>query len=269
MPGFLEFEDLSMAYGDVGVLHDVTASIDRGEVVCVIGPSGSGKSTLLRLAAGLELPTSGVAKLDGAPIGWRVAAGRPVPMGNAEAARQRSRMGVVFQHFELFPHLTILQNVSLSPRLVLKRSRSEVETNARDILGKVGLGAFAARYPSQLSGGQQQRAAIARALAMRPELMLFDEPTSALDPELVGEVLAVMRAVADEGMTMMVVTHEMQFAREIADRVFFMDAGRIVEQGVSAQVFDDPTNARTREFLTRVSGQGGTAATTPNQEEET
>ena len=252
MTGFLTFEDVTLSYGDVEVLHGVNGEINAGEVVCVIGPSGSGKSTLLRCAAGLELTQTGVVRLEGDPIAWQVKNGKPALLPNKALARQRSQMGVVFQHFELFPHMTILENAMVAPIQVLKVPAAEAKSAALGTLAQVGLADFADRYPSQLSGGQQQRAAIARALAMRPKLMLFDEPTSALDPELVGEVLGVIRALADRGMTMMIVTHEMQFAREVSDRVFFMDAGDIVEAGPAAEIFDRPGHARTRDFLTRI-----------------
>lgn len=252
MNHFLTFEDVTMSYGHVDVLKGVTEYIGKGEVVSVIGPSGSGKSTLLRCAAGLELTKSGVVRVEGQPIGWKLKGSKPVVMPNRELARQRSRMGVVFQNFELFPHMTILENAVEAPQRVLGVSVKVANERARRLLEQVGLGGFESRYPSQLSGGQQQRAAIARALAMEPALMLFDEPTSALDPELVGEVLSVVRDLAKQGMTMMIVTHEIEFAREVSDRVFFMDDGQIVESGTAQEVLNRPQHQRTQDFLSRV-----------------
>ncbi|GMA39049.1 amino acid ABC transporter ATP-binding protein [Mobilicoccus caccae] len=234
--------DLHKSFGDVEVLKGIDLSIHRGEVVCVIGPSGSGKSTLLRCVNLLEQPTGGAVFFDGEDI-------TDVDYDIDEA---RSRLGMVFQQFNLFPHLTALGNCMLAQMNVLGRSKAEAREVAQRNLERVGLGERGDAHPSQLSGGQQQRVAIARALSMDPELMLFDEPTSALDPELVGDVLSVMRSLADEGMTMMVVTHEMAFARDVADRVIFMDGGVIVEEGHPDQVIGDPTEERTRSFLQRV-----------------
>jgi polar amino acid transport system ATP-binding protein len=248
----LQFEDVGMSYGHTTVLEGVTVEIAAGEVVCVIGPSGSGKSTLLRCGAGLETPSTGVVSLAGEPVGWTRRRGRLVPARNRVVARQRAQLGVVFQHFELFPHMTVLENIVEGPRGVLDVPAEEARQRARELLGRVGLGAHESRYPAQLSGGQQQRAAIARSLAMRPAVMFFDEPTSALDPEMVGEVLEVMRGLAANGMTMLVVTHEMGFAAQIADRVIFMDGGRVVEQGDATAVLTRPGTARCAEFLSRI-----------------
>lgn len=234
--------DLHKSFGDVEVLTGIDLRVRKGEVVCVIGPSGSGKSTLLRCVNLLESPTSGAVYLDGEDITH--------PDHDIDAVR--TRLGMVFQQFNLFPHLSALGNCTLAQISVLKRSRAEAERKARHNLERVGLAERADAFPAQLSGGQQQRVAIARALSMDPELMLFDEPTSALDPELVGDVLSVMRLLAREGMTMMVVTHEMAFAREVADRVVFMDAGVVVEDGPPAEVIGSPREERTRTFLRRV-----------------
>ncbi|WP_214316614.1 amino acid ABC transporter ATP-binding protein [Nonomuraea sediminis] len=238
----VQIADLHKYFGDNEVLKGIDFTVEPGQVVCVIGPSGSGKSTLLRCVNLLETPTKGKVFVNGSEL--------TDPDADIDAARRK--VGMVFQQFNLFPHLTALQNVMIAQRRVLGRSKTEAETIARDNLDKVGVGAKSDAYPGQLSGGQQQRVAIARALAMNPELMLFDEPTSALDPELVGDVLAVMRKLAEEGMTMLVVTHEMGFAREVADRVVFMDGGVIVEEGPPAQVIGAPKHERTRSFLRRV-----------------
>ena len=233
---------LHKSFGTLEVLKGIDLSVRTGEVVCVIGPSGSGKSTLLRCVNLLEEPTSGTVSVTGTEV----------TDPDVDIDRVRRRIGMVFQSFNLFPHLTALGNLTIAQRRVLGRSRTEAEKVARHNLVRVGLTDKEHAYPAQLSGGQQQRVAIARALSMEPQLMLFDEPTSALDPELVGDVLAVMRTLADEGMTMLVVTHEMSFAREVADRVVFMDDGQIVEQGPPQQVVGDPQHARTRSFLARV-----------------
>jgi polar amino acid transport system ATP-binding protein len=238
-PEILRFEGVGKRFGDLEVLRDVSFAVRRGECVCVIGPSGSGKSTLLRCANALEPVNGGRILFEGAAVD---ATARDVP-------RVRRRMGMVFQSFELFPHLTALQNVAVGPRVVLGASRAAAGELASRLLAKVWLTDKADAYPAALSGGQQQRVAIARALAMSPELMLFDEPTSALDPETIGEVLSVMRQLALEGMTMLVVIHEMTFARRVADRVVVMDHGAVVEEGSPAQVFDAPSSARTRTFL--------------------
>ncbi|MEU3189160.1 amino acid ABC transporter ATP-binding protein [Streptomyces sp. NPDC006992] len=238
----IEVRGLRKSFGELEVLRGIDVTVRRGEVVCVIGPSGSGKSTLLRCVNLLEEPTSGTVRV----------AGTEVTDPEVDIDRVRRRIGMVFQSFNLFPHLTALGNLTIAQRRVLGRGRAEAEEVARRNLRRVGLTDKESGYPAQLSGGQQQRVAIARALSMGPELMLFDEPTSALDPELVGDVLAVMRGLADEGMTMLVVTHEMSFAREVADRVVFMDDGLIVEEGPPEQVVGAPRQARTRAFLARV-----------------
>jgi polar amino acid transport system ATP-binding protein len=238
----VEITDLRKSFGSVEVLTNITASITQGEVVCVIGPSGSGKSTLLRCINLLEQPSGGTVLVDGIDV----------TDPDCDIDRVRSRMGMVFQQFNLFSHLTVLDNCTIAQQVVHKRGKAEAEKVARANLDKVGLADRADAFPAQLSGGQQQRVAIARALSMEPELMLFDEPTSALDPELVGDVLAVMRRLASEGMTMIVVTHEMAFAREVADRVIFMDGGVIVEEGHPDRVIGDPQHHRTRTFLKRV-----------------
>jgi polar amino acid transport system ATP-binding protein len=238
----VEITDLRKSFGSVEVLTNITTSIRQGEVVCVIGPSGSGKSTLLRCINLLEEPSGGTVLVDGIDV----------TDPDCDIDRVRSKMGMVFQQFNLFSHLTVLDNCTVAQQVVHKRGRAEAAKIARANLDKVGLAGRTDAFPAQLSGGQQQRVAIARALSMEPELMLFDEPTSALDPELVGEVLAVMRRLASEGMTMIVVTHEMAFAREVADRVIFMDGGVIVEEGPPDRVIGDPQHHRTRTFLKRV-----------------
>ncbi len=235
-------EGLTKSFGATTVLHDVDLDVAPGEVVCVIGPSGSGKSTLLRCLNLLERPTSGRVFLGDDEL---TAPGAPV-----DALRRR--LGMVFQSFNLFPHRTVIDNVTMAPTTVLGIDRATARARGLAMLGRVGLADRADEHPARLSGGQQQRVAIARALAMEPEAMLFDEVTSALDPELVKDVLAVMRALAEGGMTMVVVTHEMGFAREVGDRVVFMDGGRIVEQGPPGQVLEAPTHERTRRFLSRV-----------------
>ncbi|QXJ26926.1 amino acid ABC transporter ATP-binding protein [Actinomadura graeca] len=238
----IEIRGLRKSFGANEVLRGIDFHVERGEVVCVIGPSGSGKSTLLRCVNLLEEPDAGTVRVAGAEVTG--------PEVDIDAVRRR--IGMVFQSFNLFPHLTALGNVALAQRKVLRRGRAEAERIARENLDRVGLADKVGAYPAQLSGGQQQRVAMARALAMGPEVMLFDEPTSALDPELVGDVLGVMRALAEEGMTMLVVTHEMGFAREVADRVVFMDGGVVVEEGPAARMITDPGQGRTRAFLSRV-----------------
>lgn len=238
----VRIEDLHKSFGENEVLRGITLQVRPGEVVCVIGPSGSGKSTLLRCINLLEQPTSGSITLLGAEV----------TDPDVDIDRVRTHVGMVFQQFNLFAHRNVLQNCTMAQRSVLKRSRAEAERIALEMLGRVGLEHRADAMPSQLSGGQQQRVAIARALSMNPALMLFDEPTSALDPELVGEVLAVMRTLAEGGMTMVVVTHEMAFAREVADRVVFMDGGVVVEEGQPDQVIGAPRAERTQTFLRRV-----------------
>ena len=238
----VEVTDLHKSFGTNHVLRGLNATIHQGEVVCVIGPSGSGKSTFLRCINLLEEPTSGSIKVGGDEV--------TDPDCDIDAVRRN--MGMVFQQFNLFPHLSVLDNCTVAQTTVLKRGKDEAQAKARENLEKVGLSDKADAYPAQLSGGQQQRVAIARALSMDPKLMLFDEPTSALDPELVGDVLSVMRRLATEGMTMFVVTHEMAFAREVADRVIFMDGGNIVEEGAPSRVIGEPTEERTKVFLQRV-----------------
>jgi polar amino acid transport system ATP-binding protein len=238
----IEVRDLHKSFGDLEVLKGIDFRVGHGEVVCVIGPSGSGKSTLLRCVNRLEEPTSGQIMVEGSDM----------TDPDADVDALRARIGMVFQSFNLFPHLTVVRNLTLPQRRVLKRSRAEAKEVARRNLERVGLLDKIDEYPAHLSGGQQQRVAIARALSMDPDMMLFDEPTSALDPELVGEVLEVMRSLAREGMTMMVVTHEMGFAREVADRVVFMDDGVVVEEAPPAQLLSDPQHERTRRFLQMV-----------------
>lgn len=241
-PNEIEIRGLHKSFGDNEVLRGIDLAVATGEVVCVIGPSGSGKSTLLRCVNLLEEPTRGQVFVGGTEVTDL----------DVDIDAVRRRIGMVFQQFNLFPHVTVTENLTLPQRRVLGRSKEQAAKVAQENLERVGLADKADAYPAQLSGGQQQRVAIARALAMGPEVMLFDEPTSALDPELVGDVLAVMRMLAAEGMTMMVVTHEMSFAREVADRVVFMDEGRIVEEGPAARVVGDPQHERTRHFLTRI-----------------
>ena len=240
------------SFGHHQVLKGIDLEVQRGEVVCLLGPSGSGKTTFLRLINQMESLTGGRIWVHGELIGIKEVNGRLHVRRDADIARQRARIGMVFQRFNLFPHKTALENVTEAPIQVKRMRRSEARTRALELLRTVGLAERANFYPSQLSGGQQQRVAIARALAMDPDLMLFDEPTSALDPELVGEVLAAMRNLAAQGMTMIVVTHEMAFAREVADRVVFMDDGVVVESGSPAEVLVNPREERTKSFLSRV-----------------
>jgi polar amino acid transport system ATP-binding protein len=239
-------------YGEQEVLCGIDLDVAQGEVMCILGPSGSGKSTLLRSINHLEAPDAGGIFLRGELIGYTWKGLKLVELRDALLSRQRAQVGMVFQSFNLFPHMTVLENIVEAPRRVLKEPASKARENALELLRSVGLEDRADAYPRQLSGGQQQRVAIARALAMRPAVMLFDEPTSALDPELVGEVLDVMKKLAASGTTMLVVTHEIGFAREVADRVIFMDGGVIVEQGPPNQVLGDPANPRTRDFLEHV-----------------
>ena len=238
----IEVNNLTKEFGKLKVLQGITETIRENEVVCVIGPSGSGKSTFLRCINLLEIPTSGEIYINGEQINKK----------GVDINRIRKKMGMVFQNFNLFPHMTTLQNITISPIQVNKTSKAEAEEQAMELLKMVGLQDKAHVYPSALSGGQKQRAAIARALAMKPEIMLFDEPTSALDPEMVGEVLQVMKDLTHQGMTMVIVTHEMGFAREVADRVLFMDEGLIVEQGTPEEIFGNPKNERTKSFLSKV-----------------
>ena len=237
----IEIKGLCKSFGADEVLKGIDLSIDEKEVVVIIGPSGSGKSTLLRCINHLEEPTAGEVIVDGITLS-----------SEANINKVREEVGMVFQRFNLFPHMTVLENIMLAPMKVKHAVRAEAEKTARELLARVGLAEKADAYPDNLSGGQQQRVAIARALAMHPKVMLFDEPTSALDPEMVGEVLDVMRALAREGMTMVIVTHEMGFAREVGDRLLFVDEGRIVESGVPREVFEHPKEARTRSFLSKV-----------------
>ncbi|MGY4709047.1 amino acid ABC transporter ATP-binding protein [Mycolicibacterium sp. CBM1] len=239
-------------FGALQVLKGVTLSVERGQVLVLVGPSGSGKSTFLRCINHLENVSAGRLYVDGSLIGYREGNGKLYEMPPREAAKQRRDIGMVFQHFNLFPHRTALDNITEAPVHVKGVKRAAALERARDLLNQVGLGDKADAYPAQLSGGQQQRVAIARALAMDPKLMLFDEPTSALDPELVGEVLAVMKKLASEGMTMVVVTHEMGFAREVADQLVFMDGGVIVESGAPREVLSNPQHDRTKAFLSKV-----------------
>ena len=245
----ISIQNVWKKYGRLQVLKGIDLEVPTGSVTCLIGPSGSGKSTLLRCVNHLEEVTAGRIYVDAELIGYREKNGTLYEISEKHAAAQRVEIGMVFQHFNLFPHRTVLENIIEAPIQVRKEDKEEAIAHAKKLLEQVGLSHKADAYPVQLSGGQQQRVAIARALAMRPKLMLFDEPTSALDPELVGEVLGVMRTLADEGMTMLVVTHEMGFAREVADTVAFMDGGVIVEHGPARQVITDPQEPRTQEFL--------------------
>ncbi len=238
----IDVKNLVKSFGDLVVLDGITETIEKGEKVVIIGPSGSGKSTFLRCLNLLETPTGGEIWFEGEQIN--------APKVNVDRLRQK--MGMVFQHFNLFPHLTILQNITLAPVTLKLQSKEEAEKNARRLLERIGLSDKADAYPAMLSGGQKQRVAIVRALAMNPDVMLFDEPTSALDPEMVGEVLQLMRDLAEDGMTMVVVTHEMGFAREVATRVLFMDGGKILEQGTPEEIFNAPRHKRTRDFLSMI-----------------
>lgn len=238
----IEVKDLKKSFGKLEVLRGISEKIEEQEVVCVIGPSGSGKSTFLRCLNLLEEPTGGEVYLDGERIN----------APGVDIDKIRERLGMVFQNFNLFPHMTVLDNVTLAPIKVKGKNKAEAEESALKILETVGLSDKAASFPASLSGGQKQRVAIARALAMEPEVMLFDEPTSALDPEMVGEVLNVMKRLAEEGMTMVIVTHEMGFAREVADRVLFIDQGVVMEQGTPEELFGSPKNERTKSFLSKV-----------------
>lgn len=238
----IEIKDLHKSFGDLEVLKGITETIKDGEIVSIIGPSGSGKSTFLRCINLLEEPTSGHIIIDG----------QEITDPNTDINKMREDLGMVFQRFNLFPHKTVLENITLAPINVKGIAQADAEKTARELLQRVGLLDKADSYPAALSGGQQQRVAIARALAMHPKIMLFDEPTSALDPEMVGEVLAVIRQLTETGMTMLIVTHEMGFAREVCDRVFFMDQGYIMEQGTPEEIFNNPKEPRTQDFLAKV-----------------
>jgi len=244
--------DVHKRYGHVEVLKGIDLDVDAGKVVCIIGASGAGKSTFLRCINHLERPDAGYIMVDGHLVGYRRVGDRLHEVGERELCAARANIGMVFQRFNLFQHITVIENVSVAPIMVKKVAPAEARERAMQLLERVGLASKRDRYPRQLSGGEQQRVAIARALAMEPRVMLFDEPTSALDPELVGEVLSVMRALAEDGMTMVVVTHEIGFAREVADEVVFMDGGVIVEKGPPSDILRSPRNERTREFLSRV-----------------
>jgi polar amino acid transport system ATP-binding protein len=245
-------EGVHKRFGRLEVLKGITLDVMPGEVMCLLGPSGSGKSTFLRCINHLEKINSGRLSVDGELVGYRQAGDKLYELPEREIARKRAEIGMVFQHFNLFGHMSALENVTCAPMQVKRVPREQARVRGAELLERVGLADKVGAYPSQLSGGQQQRVAIARALAMEPKLMLFDEPTSALDPELVDEVLQVMQQLARDGMTMIVVTHEMGFAREVADEVFFMDDGVVVESGKPADVLDSPGHERTRAFLSRV-----------------
>ena len=238
----LKTKGLKKSFGKNKILKGIDTEIKKGEVVCIIGPSGSGKSTFLRCLNLLEEPTEGTVILDDVVINT----------GGVDINKMREKLGMVFQNFNLFPHKTVLENITIGPIQVLKKDKKEADEKAMELLEVVGLKDKAFEYPSSLSGGQKQRVAIVRALAMEPEAMLFDEPTSALDPEMVGEVLDVMKELARQGMTMVIVTHEMGFAREVADRVLFLDAGELIEEGTPAELFDNPKQERVKDFLSKV-----------------
>ncbi|MCT2187185.1 amino acid ABC transporter ATP-binding protein [Corynebacterium kefirresidentii] len=242
-------QNVHKSFGQLEVLKSINLEVQAGEVACLLGPSGSGKSTFLRCVNHLDKATAGRLYVDGELIGYREKNGTLYEISEKEAAEQRSDIGMVFQSFNLFPHRTVIENIIEAPVQVKKIPEETARARAMELLEDVGLASKANNYPVQLSGGQQQRVAIARAVAMDPKLMLFDEPTSALDPELVGEVLRVMKDLAAEGMTMLVVTHEMGFAREVADKVFFMDGGVVIESGSPAEVLDNPQQPRTKDFL--------------------
>ena len=251
-PAAVRFQGVSKWYSDFQVLRQIDMEVARGETVVLIGPSGSGKTTLIRCINRLETIQEGTIEVEGQLIGCEMVGSKRVELSERQIAAQRTRIGMVFQRFNLFPQMTALQNVIEAPIRVRRVPRPQAEAQARELLGKVGLSDKTHHYPRELSGGQQQRVAIARTLAMRPAVLLFDEPTSALDPEMVGEVLAVMRDLAQQGMTQIVVTHEMGFASEVAHRVFFMDKGSIIESGAPVELFRNPRQCRTREFLSRV-----------------
>ncbi|GAA4600092.1 polar amino acid transport system ATP-binding protein [Actinoplanes octamycinicus] len=252
MTEMVKAENVHKYFGSLEVLKGVDLTVPAGGVSCVLGPSGSGKSTFLRCINHLEKLNAGRIMVDGELVGYRERGGKLHEMSERDIAKQRQSIGMVFQRFNLFPHMTVLDNVMEAPCRVKRESRAEVRERSLALLDRVGLAAKVDNYPGQLSGGQQQRVAIARALAMRPKLMLFDEPTSALDPELVGEVLEVMKGLARDGMTMIVVTHEIGFAREVADEVVFMDGGVVVEKGRPDEVITNPQQERTKAFLSKV-----------------
>ncbi|MBP1849498.1 ectoine/hydroxyectoine ABC transporter ATP-binding protein EhuA [Rhizobium halophytocola] len=247
------FDKVKKAYGNFTVLQDLDFHVNQGEKVTIIGPSGSGKSTVLRILMTLETITDGVVYVGGDPLWHENKNGTLVKAGEAHLRKMRTQLGMVFQQFNLFPHMTVLRNLTEAPRVVLGMSKAEAKDRAEELLALVGLSEHAQKFPGQLSGGQQQRVGIARALAMRPKILLFDEPTSALDPELVGEVLNVIRTLASEhDLTMLMVTHEMRFAREISDRVCFFDKGKIHEEGTPDELFGNPQKERTQQFLSAV-----------------
>jgi len=248
----LEVGNLHKAYGDNEVLSGIDFSMNKGDVVCLLGPSGSGKSTLLRCVNLLEKPDKGSIYVNGERMGYKLKESKYYELNESGIAKQRARIGMVFQKFNLFPHMTALENVCVAPSWVKREGRSEIHKRAKGLLKRVGLADKTDHYPGQLSGGQQQRVAIARALAMNPEMMLFDEPTSALDPELVGEVLEVMKELATGGTSMVVVTHEIGFAREVGSEIVFLDGGVVVESGKPHDVLSNPQNSRTKAFLSQV-----------------
>ena len=239
----IDLKNVNKSFDTVHAAKDISLHVDQGEILCMIGPSGSGKSTVLRCISGLEIPESGTVAIEGEPLAFD---------NPKQLQKQRTKMGFVFQHFNLFPHMTVLENLTISPIQVLGQPKEKAEETAISLLTRVGLADKKDAYPSQLSGGQKQRVAIARSLCMHPDVMLFDEPTSALDPEMVGEVLDVMKELAQEGMTMIVVTHEMGFAKEVATRVIFLDDGQIVEENTPAELFGNPKSPRLQEFLSKV-----------------
>ena len=256
MDPLVKIVDLYKNYGTLEVLKGISTTVEKGEKLSIIGPSGSGKTTLLRCINFLEKPTSGHIYVDNTLIGEKEINGKYVHLSDKELAKERAEIGFVFQRFNLFPHLTALENVTIAPRKVLGLNNDEANEIAADMLEKVGLSHKSNEYPERLSGGQQQRVAIARALGMQPKLMLFDEATSALDPELIGEVLKVMRQLAEEGRTMIIVTHEIQFAEEVSDRVIFMDEGIIVEEDDPKKIFSQPKHERTKSFLSQILDRG-------------
>lgn len=252
----VRYKKVSKSFGDLQVLNEIDFDIAPAEKVAIIGPSGSGKTTIIRLLMTLEQPTSGIIEVDGAPLWHREVNGELVEANEKHLHKMRGNIGMVFQQFNLFPHMSVLRNCIEAPINVLGLSKEEAIERAKEMLDKVGLASKIDQYPAQLSGGQQQRVAIARALVMKPKVMLFDEPTSALDPELVGEVLDVIREIAEEGETaMMLITHEMDFARDVADRILFTDGGKIVEEGLPEQIFGNPKSDRLQSFLRRISNR--------------